>query len=510
MTSHLRAAKGGIGIVVKRFDQTSRRGVLGGAVLGFGGPTTAVSAQFVRDLGLQHSIDELASSGGILDLPADAIPGRGQITVRSGVTLAGRGTAHHAYYSEGLQKGSSILQESSAGGYAMALQSAANGYGGFGLRDLSIYHQGRERARAVLHIAGVQRPQLANVEIGTLDGAKADYGLLIEPSRNGNLSLYGLFSSIYTPSENGSAHATGLGIFEDSNALAFVGGSFQGRVAALEIGGTRRAPTALSFAGCAFEGAYTGEEEHMFLPGGRGLFGADSRPPSDCYIVKLVKISRARGVTFSGCYFELGGVPQTYDDGVNGRHPLYSVIALEGPEVSDVTVEGLETCLLYDGGAIGTRAALRSGQTYDTRSGPSLSIRNLAPQSVPSFVEQTIKFSGPDLISRPGLIAYDRETGIGRVLTSGCFRIEAVVSFNGFDARHSFCHVCIHSDNGNARGANALVDASAGAPLTLSASLVTYLEQGQQFWITARHGSGQIENLVADADYNGLSVYRIA
>jgi hypothetical protein len=456
----------------------------------------------------QVGIDALTPTGGILNLPAGTNTGSGVLTLKKAVTLAGKGMAHQAFYAAGTERGTVLKRAATAAGYGLEFESALNGYGGFGLRDLSVYHYGANTARAVVRCAGIQRPQMSNVEIATLGSAVADYGLLIEPS-GANLTLYGTFLGVCIAAENGSRVATGLGIFEDSNALCFSGGSIGGHVRALEMGGTTLKPINVAFNGVAFEGVYSTDMEHVYVPGGVGVFGPNSLP-GNCYIVKLIKISKAQGVTFTGCYFELGSTPATYNDGVNGTLPLYAVVSLEGADVSDVTIDSLETCNLYDGGAVGTYVRNRIGQVYDTTRKAALSIRKTSTQTITAYTETTVLVAGSQLVYRPGDISYDDATGIGKVHAKGVYRIEGAATFNGFNALANFVYVRLVTSGGNATGPNALVDGSTGVPITLPVSSVFPMVAGDTFELKVFQGSGVNQTISNSAEYTRLSVVRVA
>jgi len=479
---------------------------------GTGAATRTVQAKLreVKDrddfTSLQAAIDAQAAEGGIVNNPVGTNTGSGVITLKRSVSIAGKGVAHHAFYAAGTERGTVIKRASTAAGYSVDFE-ANSGYGGNAIRDLSIYHYGANTARAVLRVAGIQHARLRNVEIATLSNAVADYGLLLEPN-GAALTLYGGFDGVRVVAENGSKVSTALGIFEDTNGLAFNGGSFSGHVRALEMGGTTLKPINVSFCGTAFEGLYSTDMEHVYVPGGVGVVGPGVLP-ANCYIVKLAKITKAQGVNFSGCYFELGATPSTYDDGVNGVLPLYAVVSLEGSNVSNVTIDSLETCNLYDGGAIGTYVRFRTGQIYDTTQKPVFSARKTASQSIPNGVETPVLVAGSQLVYRPGLISYDDTTGIGTVHVKGVYQITGQATFDGFNALASFVYVKIASSGGNAIGPNALVDGSAGVPMSLPVSQVVSLSAGHTFSLNVFQATGVSRTILAGAEYTRLSIHRI-
>lgn len=461
--------------------------------------------------GLQAAIDDLTPEGAILNLPAGTTSGAGALTVKKGVSLAGKGTAHHAFYSAGTERGTVIEREATAAGYAVEMESALNGYGGFGLRDLSIYHSGANTARAVLRVAGIQRPQIANLEVATLGNAVADYGVLLEPAANGNLTLYGRFDSLYVAKDNGSKPNIGLGIYEDSNANVFCGGSIQGIVCALEMGGTTLSPINNAFIGVAFEGVYSAAVEHEFVPDGAGVLGATG---GDCYVAKLVKIERALGLGFYNCYFELGGAPATYDDGVNGEHPLYPVISLEGSNVKNVTIDSVQTCYVYDKGAVGSHITYGStGKVYDTREAPMMFLRKNSAQTVTSYTNVAILYNSQS-IYRPDAISYDAATGVGTVYQSGVYKFDASLALDGFNAAgETFAYMRLETSAGvNMKGRNVLVDGSTGGgiPVVFELSGAVYLDAGDTFTLQIFQSTGVDQDVTTDAEYNRLLVQKIS
>ncbi|SFS42127.1 hypothetical protein [Brevundimonas viscosa] len=461
--------------------------------------------------GLQASIDGLTAGGAVLNLPVGTQTGTGTLTLKKAVNLAGKGTAHHAFYNAGTERGTVIERAAPAAGYAVEMESALNGYGGFGLRDLSIYHSGANTARAVLRVAGIQRPQLTNVEVATLDNAVADYGVLLEPAANGNLTLYGRFDSLYIAKDNGSKPNIGLGIYEDSNANVFCGGSIQGIVCALEMGGTTLSPINNAFVGVAFEGVYSASVEHEFVADGAGVLGT---PGGACYVAKLIKINRALGLGFYSCYFELGGAPATYDDGVNGEHPLYPAISLEGPNVKNVTIDAVQTCYVYDKGAVGSHITYGStGKVYDTREAPMLFLRKNSAQTVTSYTNVAILYN-TQVVYRADAISYDDTTGIGTVHQSGVYRFDAALALDGFDAAgETFAYMRLATSAGvNMKGRNALVDGSTGGgiPVVFELSGAVYLDAGDTFTLQIFQSTGVDQDVTTDAEYNRLLVQKIS
>lgn len=461
--------------------------------------------------GLQAAIDDLTADGAVLNLPAGTQTDTGTLTLKKAVNLVGKGTAHHAFYSGGTERGTVIEQASPAAGYAVEMESALNGYGGFGLRDLSIYHSGANTARAVLRVAGIQRPQLTNVEVATLGNAVADYGVLLEPAANGNLTLYGRFDSLYIAKDNGSKPNIGLGIYEDSNANVFCGGSIQGIVCALEMGGTTLSPINNAFIGVAFEGVYSASVEHEFVADGAGVLGT---PGGACYVAKLIKINRALGLGFYSCYFELGGAPATYDDGVNGEHPLYPVISLEGSNVKNVTIDAVQTCYVYDKGAVGSHITYGStGKVYDTREAPMLFLRKNSAQTVTSYTNVAILYN-TQVVYRADAISYDDTTGIGTVHQSGVYRFDAALALDGFDAAgETFAYMRLATSAGvNMKGRNALVDGSTGGgiPVVFELSGAVYLAAGDTFTLQIFQSTGVDQDVTTDAEYNRLLVQKIS
>jgi hypothetical protein len=329
---------------------------------------------------LASAISYLAAGrGGRLELFAkeyDIAP----FTLDVGVNLRGQGPAHQAFYATD-PKGTVLAIAGVAAGWLLTFQGEATGGGNYGLSDLSVYQTGTAAIAGLVDIAGLQNAFLQNVEIS---GQFVNQGVGLYLSR-GDLSLPTSFGDFVHLKIDGCN--TGLQIDQDCTGNAWHGGSIQGARYALHMTGGANVPAGNSFHGVAFEATFVaGAMEIVYLPPGTNVVGFTPNT-TGVYVVKFVKIEQGQSTLFAGCYFELGNLPGSYNDGVNGTHTILGVISVEAGAVDTFFYGCRMACYMLDAG---NDTQVKSVQTnlpdYSTKSPPRSIRTTTVATAIPAVV----------------------------------------------------------------------------------------------------------------------------
>ena len=385
---------------------------------------------------IQAAIDSVAiNGGGEVLVPQGTYLCTAGLTLKRGVNLVGEGTVHQAFFTNNsyTKTGTAILVAASASGDCIKFEGNVKGH--FGIYNLSIFDNGVAAIRSVCNISGILHPRLEDVEFGCIGTARG-VGLLVSnetavaPFTGQAITLYGVFRNVTTINVS-----TGVQIDNDCNANAFVGGSLQGARYALRMTGTYAVPLATSFTGVAFESVYSSSTQDIaYVAGAANIHGWTKQ--TNAYVVKFVKIEKARGTIFSGCYFENGSSPATYNDGTNGVQNLASVVALDAATATDVDGTSFVSCswnnYLFDKGIRTTANNLPSLVSYNTINPAALVRRNTTAQSVAAFTHTNLNFTGNSLIFNDAVIDYDSGTKTATFRQAGSYLITATVQFDGF------------------------------------------------------------------------------
>ena len=154
---------------------------------------------------------------------------------------------------------------------------------------------------------------------------------------------------------------------------------------------------------------------------------------TNCYTVNLSKIARGLGTCFHGCYFELGGVHSTYNDGTNGVLPLAAVVWLDTPAEVKYTefLSCTWSCYVYDNGLQTVMNPTQTGHRYDTRKATNVLVRQVGAQSVPSSVFTRVVF-GSVFEGDDAYLDWDPATNQAIIKTAGLYQISWLVNFVGW------------------------------------------------------------------------------
>jgi hypothetical protein len=426
-------------------------------VLDFGAVGDGVTDSVVA---IQDAIDfAAANNGGIVFVPSGSYICSSGLILKRGVNLVGEGSAHHAFYTNPsyLKTGTILLVTAPAAGDCIKFESNVKGH--FGIYNMSIYDNGSAAIRSVCNISGILHPRLEDVEFACLNTARGT-GLYISnedalpPFTGQATTIYGAFRNVVIGNV-----LDGVSIFNDCNANAFFSGSIQGTRYCLYMTGTYSVPLATSFTGVAFEAVYNAATQDIeYVPGANNIHGWVEKP--NAYIVKFLEIQKARGTMFSGCYFENGNTPLTYNDGVNGTWDIASVVSLD-PAVVITDIDGTDflACAwnnyLYDKGIRTTADNLPSLSSYTTIKPAALVRRNTVAQIIPSAAYTAIEVTGQTPILADGaVIDYDTTTKLATFRQQGIYLITATVYFENFAGAAAFLHARIVATGYTYQGPN--------------------------------------------------------
>jgi len=463
---------------------------------------------------IQNAIDACAvNNGGVVFIPSGSYVCSVGLILKRGVNLVGEGTAHHAFYADPAytNTGSILLITASASGDCIKFESNVKGH--FGIYNMSIYDNGSAAIRSICNISGILHPRLEDVEFACLNTARGT-GLYISneaaltPFTGQALTLYGAFRNVVTTNVQ-----DGLAIFNDCNANAFFGGSFGATRYCLYMTGTYAVPLATSFAGTAFESTYNATVQDIaYVPGADNIHGWTEKV--NAYVVKFLKIEKARFTVFSGCYFENGNSPLTYDDGINGVWDLASVVALDYlVAITDIDGTDFIGCswnnFLFDKAIRTTADTLPFLNTYSTSSPAVLVRRNTTAQTVIDATHVAVDISGQTPILTDGaVIDYDPATKTATFRQTGTYIVSAVVYFASFVGASDFLYARIVSTNYTYYGPN-VFKAAGTQDVAVSVSCVLQVTVGDTCLLDVFQNSSATQTIANAPDRTYLSIVKI-
>jgi len=463
---------------------------------------------------IQSAIDACAANnGGVVFIPSGSYVCSVGLILKRGVNLVGEGTAHHAFYANpAYQKtGTVLLVTAAVAGDCIKFESNVKGH--FGIYNMSIYDNGIAAIRSICNISGILHPRLEDVEFACLNTARGT-GLYISneaalaPFTGQALTLYGAYRNVVTTNVQ-----DGVAIFNDCNSNAFFSGSFGATRYCLFMTGTYAVPLATSFTGVTFESTYNAAVQDIaYVPGADNIHGWTEKV--NAYVVKFVKIEKARFTMFSGCYFENGSSPLTYDDGTNGTWDLASVVALDYLTViTDIDGTDFLGCswnnFLFDKANRTTADTLPFLVSYSTDNPAALVRRNTSPQTVADAVLVAVDVSGQTPIITDGaVIDYDPATRTATFRQTGTYIINAVVYFSSFAGAASFVYARLTAATYVYYGPN-VVKAAGTQDVAVSAYCVVQAAVGDTCLLEVFQNSGVSQTISASPDRTYLSLVKV-
>lgn len=462
---------------------------------------------------IQAAIDAVSNAdGGTVLVPAGSYRCSSGLILKRGVNLVGEGTVHHAFYvNPSYNKTGTVLLVTGAAG-ADCIKFESNVKGHFGIYNMSIFDNGNAAIRSVCNISGILHPRLEDVEFACI-GTPRGVGLYISnepavpPFTGQALTLYGVFRNVTTANI-----LDGINIYNDCNANVFLGGGIGGYRYSLYMTGTYAVPVANCFVGVAFESSYDPAlQDIAYVPGASNIHGWVEQ--TNAYAIKFVKIVKARGTMFSGCYFENGNSPATYNDGTNGTWPAASVVALDAPIVTDVDGTDFLACswnnFLFDKGLRTTADTLPFGDSYSTIYPAALVRRNTSAQTIAPYVHVAVDVSGQTPIPADGaVIDYDPSTKTYTFKQRGTYVINATLMFGAFAGASDYVYARLVVAGYTYYGPN-VVKAAGTQDVGLTVSCVVTATVGQTCILEVFQSSGVNQSISAGADRTYLSIVKV-
>jgi hypothetical protein len=453
----------------------------------------------------QHALD-YAKTNELGEVIADAgiIYVVGEIVKPQGVTIVGKGKSHWAFYRDlGVYSGTLIISVVQANQWAVTFQGFVRGHGG--IKDLSWYEQSTNAISGICNITGILNPILENVEFASLGTARGE-GLRLARESTTELTIYGSFRNVVVKN-----CYDGLVILGDTISNTFDGGEFSGKHQSLRMELDVKKPQNITFSGTTFESTWdpaVNEIEFLDLAASRFVRGVTTNEP--LYICKFMSIKDAKGIAFSGGYAENGGMPATYDDGVNGTHPIYAVIAIEPS--TPLNAKGVEftgfawNCFLLDKGFATKASGLPSEIDYDNSVKSLFTVRSNNADSIPNSSLTTVVFSGsqPDL--QASVFDYDETTGILTFNEAGKYDVVARISYNYFSPSSAENYLRVVA-NLNYKGSN--IEKVGGSVLSSEINCVVSVDVGDTMYIQAYQSSGSTRVISSSLEDNYLQVRKL-
>jgi len=444
------------------------------------------------------AVSSLAVSGGIVQIPQGAMYAASGLSVPAPVNIKGQGPAHHAFYDAGDEAGTTILITGAASGHCLTLGGNQGAQGNMSVEDISIYSAGSAAVASVVRLAGVLHPYMKNVEIDKLDNTNG-IGLHLTKDTDGNLTLYGDFINLKIGGID-----TALQITNDQNTNSFHGGSIGGRVRAFLIEGPITDPLGTLFNGTSFEGTYSTAMEHEWVAAGEHVYGV-ARNTAGYYVVKLGKLTGGNSTTFNGCYFEIGGTPATYNDGVHGVASLYPVIEVGTGAKNTQFINCSWNCYLLDRG-LRTRAdGFQAIPDYWTKQPPVSVRRSSVATAIGATSFTAIPFASA-LAEDTNSFYWDSGNTRLEVLIDGFYEINVQVVTENWAAAQAWGYLRITAGGQIFQGPNQPPDAG-GNLIGFTCHAALYMQTGDSIKVEAF--MGEAVDVVADVTYNRLTVKKL-
>lgn len=460
----------------------------------------------------------VARGGGVIKAPAGQYRLSGKFTPSRGVILRGEGNVHLPVYLSGTVRGTVLLVAGSAGDDCVAF---AENTGHGSIEEISIFNTNTNTIRAVVNCTGVLYPRMKNVELGSLRkcAGSTSVGLLL--ARSGTSpnfeTLYGTFENVNcTVTDQGLATEASLSIglkIQGTSSTGkpttnkFIGGDFQGRIKSLVIDGDAAGagPVANKFIGTAFDATYNTDMEHAYVANGVKVVGYGT--VEHVYVVKYVVLVRAHSAVFYGCYFEIAGVPATFDDSVNGVEPLLGVVALNDPtEVTNTDIIGCSWVgYLYDNGARTHCDPTASGYKYSARQIPKLTVRKNALQTVGSGALTDVVFGS---VLEGDDAQLDFATPTATIKEAGTYVISWKITFVGWATAGTYGFTRLITTPASFDGGH-FHNQGAAVPISSEGCATVTLTVSDTVKLQVLHVEGNNQDTTADAADNFMCLAKL-
>lgn len=440
-------------------------------------------------------------------------------TLPQGVRIHGAGKVHAPLYVGGTtDQGTIFLIEGQVGADCIKFQENASSAG---LKNMSVFNVNTNAIRSVVSIVGHLYPCLdAKVEIASLRPTTGS-GLLIDSSAAApNFStLWGDFFGVDIQIgdiglSTEYSVAVGLKINGTSSVLTpntnvFHGGNIQGLVAMVVDGAAAGSgPIGCAFHGTRFDSVYSTSVAPTFLADAANVV---EFPPSDVYVYPCLTINRALGISFHGCYFEVAGMPGTFNDGVNGSHAVIGVVQVTSfSQAKRASFLGCvyNGCYVQDLGANTKIQPTNNGFDYDTTNKMHLHQRANAVQAIPTGVYTRVET--PASVSGDGVfIEWDAGTNTATVRCTGIYLITGQVTFDGWFLPGTIATCQIVAGGVTSGGSVALAAETVAVPFSTQVTTIAQLFPGDTIAFDVFHNQGGSQDTDGTARNNYLCIAKL-
>jgi hypothetical protein len=440
----------------------------------------------------------------------------GRFVLPEGVTIYGDGTAGSAKWIGGTRNGTVLMIQGASG--QACFKWTENSHHGL-VADLSIFQANNVATSAVIECVGVLHPRMMRVEYGALRKVNT-IGLLLAPSAAGALyeTLYGEFDNLICTHPNAGLASEGAvaralvirstGLFKRSNANHFRGGVFAGYLSSLDIVSTVAGAGSynVTFSDCVFESSYDPARTHTYVNDAK-ILGIEAA----AYGVRFVNITHANAASFTGCYFEMGGLPSTYNDGTNGVASLFPVVWLDtATEVFETRFDGSAwlNAYLRDGGARTSCTTDVNGYRYDNTRPIMLLARAAAAQAIPTATYTAL--DTPTIVAgATSYIGWDAANKRAVIRSAGAYMVTARCGFAGWSTVNTYVTSRLVAGGLTLQG-SMMGQAGTSVPLETTASGTFLLSAGDTITFQAFQNEGGSQNTDATAANNFLSIVKVA
>ena len=464
--------------------------------------TGAVGVDLTDDKAkIDQAITNLTTAGGLLEFDSKtyycATP---PATIPAHLNVTGKGRAHEAFYATGSTSGTVLKIVGAAAGTCLKFEGTTNARGGGRIENMSIYAEGTAAITDILRVTGALHTSFTNLEISNPDARK---GIGLNLLRNG--AGASVIYSTFTKVNINEKCAIGLQMDGDINGNVFNNCAIQGTEVALLMKATAFTPVSNTFNGCQIENTYNTAMEHEWLAAGTHIQGY---PPNTAglYAVKLVKLSGGDATTFNGTYFECGGTPGTYTDGVHGVLSLVPVVSVESGVTNTHFLNCKWAAYLLDRGTRTRADGLIATPDYWTKAAPRCLRRTNVATAIGSSSFTAIPFA-TSLEEDAGSFSWDAGAVVLNVLRAGLYLITAEVAIESWAAASDWCYLRITCAGGQVFQGPNMGARAAGVTQGATCTAMVSFTAGQTIKVEAF--TGEATTVVADLTYNRLMVVQL-
>lgn len=457
---------------------------------------------------IQAAMSYLTSNtGGILYFPKGQYVSS-SIELKSGVSLVGEGSAHHAFYVNPAynKSGTVLLINAGVGQSCVFFEDSPRGMNS--IEKMSIYNTGTTAFDSIVKVNGALHVSMQDVELGSLTKTlDQGIGLRLNRSASNNACIYGNYSRIVTL----DGLLTGLSLEDDANSNCFSGCSFGAAKYSMEAKAvaTPSGPLGVSFNGCSFESNYDSTVQDIrYISGADNIHGFNA--VDNVYIVSTILITHCDGLSFDGCYFENGGVSGTFNDGSNGTWqiaPVISVNPSSAENAINVRWNGRMAGYVFDKGNNIEFSQLPDHTTYNTSLPISFIRRNSTATVVPSAALTALTYVNiPSWHANNGTqFGYNNSTGALTFRQKGTYKIYAQIRFPNTAASFIYLRANINSGAKQYYGPSGV----ASGNTTLSIDVIYHADVNDTLVIEMFQNSGGNVTVDASVDFSHMHVIKV-